>query len=773
MLAVRQTRSSGPVDPYDPPVTPFIRRLGPLARVPLLTTVAAFGVALVAFTWIATLERIDDERATTRRHAERIGAAMARGEAERATVLFRQVEQAARFLKVAYESGDANGVIAALQRGDLLPVGTHAVIAIADGDGNLVATSQDAKNNGKQAPAKPPSVADRTYFQVQLKAAGDRLYIGTPVVSRLTGAWMMPSSRRLIGPDGRFAGIVMVAVDVDYLTDFYDPATQGDRGTVSLVNRDGVVLVNRTGSTTRYGDRLDPAAADPLLAQPGGTRTMIGPFDETERLVSFRALDDLPIVALYGVATADVYEAFEVRRRGYLAAATIVSALCIAGGALLIVLGIGMHRGVAHAGRSEQQLKAITDNIPALVSYIDNDQRFRFANPMYREWLGVEPSALIGRTLRDVYGDTQYEVMRPRIEAALAGNRVEYERRLTGNGRTRDVHVLTVPAHGPDGRQAGLFVLINDVSMFKQAESSIRRSEDQLRLIADTLPMRVSFIDADERYRFNNLAYERHYNVVRASMVGKTIREVIGDEAYLELQPWVRRALAGDTITFTRDVVGEDGVRTIESTYIPNFDVDGKTVLGFQAIINDVTMSKREERRLRQLTETDPLTGVANRTGFIERLEQALEESRADKSSIAVMYLDIDRFKQINDTHGHAVGDALLKAFAARLMRALRVTDVVARLGGDEFAILLHSLPDPADAGFVADKILEEVRRAFKVDALRFEVTTSIGIATVTAGAASPDALLKVADESMYRAKQTGRNSWKSSNVAKVLDPAL
>jgi diguanylate cyclase (GGDEF)-like protein len=137
------------------------------------------------------------------------------------------------------------------------------------------------------------------------------------------------------------------------------------------------------------------------------------------------------------------------------------------------------------------------------------------------------------------------------------------------------------------------------------------------------------------------------------------------------------------------------------------------------------------------------------------------------------MYLDIDRFKQINDTHGHAVGDALLKAFAARLMRALRVTDVVARLGGDEFAILLRSLPDPAHAGFVADKILEEVRRAFKVDALRFEVTTSIGIATVTAGAASPDALLKVADESMYRAKQTGRNSWKSSNVAKVLDPAL
>jgi diguanylate cyclase (GGDEF)-like protein/PAS domain S-box-containing protein len=745
----------------------YKRLLGPLARLPLLAMLAVFGVLLVAFTWVATLWRIDDERELTRHNVETVGTAMSRAEEERAALLFRQVDLASRFLKLEYEGNDGLAAVTrALQRDDLVPTGASAVLAIADRDGQVVASSHSGR--------PVVTVADREYFlRLQQAADTDELFISAPVVSKASGRWMIPTSRRLTGPDGRFAGIVLVAIDVDYFTDFYDPATLGDHGAVALLGRDGSFRARRIGSQIAHGERLDVTSSAVLLGpQRNGTVTLDSPMDGVERIYSYRQLADFPVVVVYGVSKVDAYAAFERRRREYLAAAAIVSALCLAGGALLMVLGRGLQRGLKRAERSEYRLRTVTDQVPGLVSYVDTDQRFRFANRRYEEWLAIAPEHLIGRTLLEVYGETAYQFMRPHIEAAMAGTRVQYEHEFNGNGISRYVQVTAVPDRNDSGTVAGLFVLISDISMLKQAEESMRRSEDQLRLVADTLPMRVSFIDAEERYRFNNLAYERYFNIPRGSMYGKTMREIVGEEGYRELQPWVRRALAGETVTFTREPMTAEGIRSLELTYIPTFDVDGKTVLGFQAVINDVTTTKHEERRLRQLTQTDPLTGVGNRIGFQEQLERALVASRADGSAIAVMYLDVDRFKQINDSHGHAVGDALLKAFASRLVRALRITDVVARLGGDEFAILLSQLPDARHAGSVADKILENVRKPFAIADMRFLITTSIGIATVDGGAATAAVLLKVADESMYRAKQSGRDSWRSSAVAQQADLA-
>jgi diguanylate cyclase (GGDEF)-like protein len=189
-------------------------------------------------------------------------------------------------------------------------------------------------------------------------------------------------------------------------------------------------------------------------------------------------------------------------------------------------------------------------------------------------------------------------------------------------------------------------------------------------------------------------------------------------------------------------------------------------VLGFLAIVHDVTTAKLEERRLRQLVELDPVTEVANRVGLHERLAQAMEASMQSGAPMAVMYLDLDRFKQVNDTFGHAVGDELLKAFAARLVRTLRGSDVVGRLGGDEFAVVLERLASKQQAAIVADKILAAMREPFFVDRQSLHITTSIGVALYAGEAITPEALLKKADESLYHAKSAGRNTWKAMREA-------
>ena len=181
--------------------------------------------------------------------------------------------------------------------------------------------------------------------------------------------------------------------------------------------------------------------------------------------------------------------------------------------------------------------------------------------------------------------------------------------------------------------------------------------------------------------------------------------------------------------------------------------------------MSDVTRQKLEEKRLVELARVDTLTGVINRAGFGLRLAEVMGRCRTSGALMALMYLDIDRFKQINDRFGHNVGDALLRAFAARLSQSLRSTDTVARLGGDEFTVIMESVPRPEVAGTVAAKIVQAMSTPFVIEQLTISVTTSIGLAFFQGGSTSADALVKQADEMLYQAKRAGRNNVQAAPV--------
>jgi len=408
---------------------------------------------------------------------------------------------------------------------------------------------------------------------------------------------------------------------------------------------------------------------------------------------------------------------------------------------------------------SEHRLRMVTDNLPVLISHLDRDLRFRFVNRTYQEWFGNEAAPRIGMSVQELYGEQAWAEIEPRLRAALNGEKVSYDREMVLPGGRRYVQVTVVPDRDDEGEVVGLYTLIGDVTSYRDAQRALQESEARLRTVADALPMRVAYIDADERYQFNNLAYERGFDKPRHEIQGQTVRSLLGDAAYQSVEPHIRKALRGESVTFRSEMTGGNGYACYEAHYIPQLAADGSTVLGFHAVVSDITHQKLEEQRLIELARVDTLTGLTNRAGFELRVAEAMQRSRASGALMALMYLDIDRFKQINDRFGHNVGDALLRAFADRLSRSLRSTDTVARLGGDEFTVVMEALPKPEVARIVANKIIDAMSTPFTFGQQTIAVTTSIGLAYYQGEATTVEALVKQADVMLYEAKGAGRNN--------------
>lgn len=298
--------------------------------------------------------------------------------------------------------------------------------------------------------------------------------------------------------------------------------------------------------------------------------------------------------------------------------------------------------------------------------------------------------------------------------------------------------------------------LMRDV---RQRGQQLARSERRLRAVTDTLPSLLAFIDNDERYVFNNAAYERAFGLPVDRIRGMTMRELLGEERYQRARPHLQRALAGSVVSFEAEYAYPD-LHWMETSYRPEWSEDGKQVVGVHIHVQDITQRKLEAQRLSHLSRTDHLTQLPNRAAFETHLRDAMALSRSDDAMMALLYLDMDRFKAVNDMHGHATGDQLLQSFALRLRRCVRKQDHVARLGGDEFAVILSDIATPAAAQRVAEAILQAVARGFYFDGVLADVDVSIGVALYRGTPMSEEALMRQADVLLYRAKAAGRGRY-------------
>lgn len=313
---------------------------------------------------------------------------------------------------------------------------------------------------------------------------------------------------------------------------------------------------------------------------------------------------------------------------------------------------------------------------------------------------------------------------------------------------------LPAQQHDEIGDLARAFAqLMRDV---RQRREQLDLSERQLRAVTDTLPALLGFVDTEERYVFNNLAYERTFGIPVSELRGMTVRELIGEARYARSRPFLQKALAGTAVTF--EVEDSDPeYRCMETNLRPEWNADGSKVIGVHVHVQDVTQRKLETMRLSRISRLDHLTQLLNRSAFESLLQAAMARSREDGRLIALLYLDMDRFKAVNDFHGHITGDLLLQAFGRRLQRCVRERDAVARLGGDEFAVVLEDIGGAANARRIAQAIVHSVSRRFFIDGVFADVDVSIGVALYQ-GAEMPDQeLMRQADTLLYRAKAAGR----------------
>ncbi|WP_020681183.1 putative bifunctional diguanylate cyclase/phosphodiesterase [Marinobacterium rhizophilum] len=204
---------------------------------------------------------------------------------------------------------------------------------------------------------------------------------------------------------------------------------------------------------------------------------------------------------------------------------------------------------------------------------------------------------------------------------------------------------------------------------------------------------------------------------------------------------------------------GDGAHRWVENRYIPVRGKDGR-LIEVEGIILDVTERKVAEEKIALLARTDGLTGLANRATFIERLSQAFAASKRGATAFAIFYLDLDHFKQVNDTLGHPVGDLLLQEVAVRLGNCTRKNDVIARLGGDEFAILQMDMNEPANAAVLAAKLQTTLAHPYQLNGNEVRISASIGICPYAPGSTAADAMLAQADLALYRSKEEGRNQY-------------
>lgn len=319
-----------------------------------------------------------------------------------------------------------------------------------------------------------------------------------------------------------------------------------------------------------------------------------------------------------------------------------------------------------------------------------------------------------------------------------------------------------VPDFGADDIVNGFYARVTDVTARRKVEKALVNSEHQLRTITDNLPAAIMHLDEELCLKFANATARKWAGQATDQFFSEIFDDAIPAAMYKTADAYFFGALNGGRIDFISTPELTEPGRIIQTILVPDLSTQGK-VEGIFCLSNDISAQKQLESELRHMSRFDSLTGLPNRAHLYDSLELSIERSKRTTTSIAVLFLDIDHFKTINDSRGHRKGDLVLQEFAARLKKCIRLGNMVARLAGDEFVIVLESLKSIEQAEAIARKILKLISQPCLFNGERLLVTTSIGIAFDGQHVHFGSDLIAYADTSLYAAKAAGRNTFHSA----------
>jgi diguanylate cyclase (GGDEF)-like protein/PAS domain S-box-containing protein len=386
-----------------------------------------------------------------------------------------------------------------------------------------------------------------------------------------------------------------------------------------------------------------------------------------------------------------------------------------------------------------------------------NEATLLFCNGPYTRWAGRSSDELVGHTLAELFGAAAWASASEAFDAAFAGRTVSYERRLTHQGAAAHwARVQVFPDRNAQGEVEAVYTIAFDIHQDVMEREQLQEARQRLNRFTEHIPYPLTYVDREYKLRFVNLAYQRAVGTPASGLIGRPIGEVRGAARWAEHKPYFDRALAGETVQYTRLVNDlPQGARWMRTSYVPDLADGGGMVQGLYTVTIDVHELTEAQQHLARTAQRDALTDALSRRTMMERLDTAA--AACATQPVALFFIDLDGFKALNDAHGHAAGDVLLVSLTLALQQAVRLEDAVGRFGGDEF-LVLAPVRDAAGAAALAAHLLDAVRTCAAQCAGAAGVSASIGYALAPHDATQALRLLQLADTAMYEAKRAGKD---------------
>jgi diguanylate cyclase (GGDEF)-like protein/PAS domain S-box-containing protein len=376
-----------------------------------------------------------------------------------------------------------------------------------------------------------------------------------------------------------------------------------------------------------------------------------------------------------------------------------------------------------------------------------------FINPAGLRWLGYEKSVLLESEIGGLFHPDYADLVGLGLEL-LAEEQVIPLKLLHRDGLEIDVE-MWVNRLGMPGEE--IFIIeARNISDHLKSARALRAREQWLEGIINTVADGIVTVDKNGIVQTFNPAAERIFDFKADEVIGKSIRQLVPDPVAKKLgqeagQGW------HDILSMGEELMGmrKDGVAFPMEASVSEMQ-QGEGV-AYASVVRDITARKRAEEHIRHLAHHDSLTGLPNRFLFGDRLEAAITRADRHQTRIALVFIDLNKFKPVNDTYGHAVGDMVLIGVAKRLSNCLRKTDTVARIGGDEFVAILEEISGEKEVRRLVSKIMVAVAAPESIDGIEHSLGASLGIALYPDDSSEPMELIDKADKAMYLAKRTGK----------------
>ena len=662
------------------------------------------------------------------------------------------------------------GVVERLEHGDLAQPGGRERIdawfqnevarnpelqgfAVLDQGGALMVSSQ------RDWPSFDDS--DREYFQFQVGNEAQGLYIGAPIRARNSKSWVIPVSRRVTTPEGKFDGVAVVLIRPAYFQDFYRQLDIGQEGAILLATRSGRLLVRRPFSEANVGkDMLQGGIFRQLQASKAGFIEIKSSTDGVVRFNSYQESERYPLVLAVAQSTNELLAPWRARAARE-AFDTAVIVLIVA------LLGFFVRKMASRLAAVNGLFEVALSNMPNGLVMFDSETRIVISNQHFREMYGLdEEDARPGTPLRALLEAHLRKGQRSDLsidEYLDTVMNVATNTQPMKDGRTVFIRRNRIPGGGWIATHEDITQHKHDEALLVANAAALERMNARFDAAINNMSHGVCLFDAEQRVVISNRRYAEIYHLSpEQTGPGMSLSEILEFRRQkgtrFKLDPEIYMAQNTKKSAEVQELA--DGrIVSISRHMMP----DG----GWLTTHEDITDRARNEQKIAYLAEHDLLTGLPNRAFLTKMLEGAIRR-RDDIATdhFAVFMLDLDRFKNVNDTLGHAAGDQLLIEVARRLKGNMRDNDLLARLGGDEFAIIQpleiqDKGHDNEAAIALALRIIDTVARPIELNGHQVTVGTSIGIACSPFDGRDPTDLLKKADVALYTAKAGGRNDFR------------